>query len=941
MFSSLSVDEPGAIGGLGVFHSQRRVRKMKMSLKVLRVGATMLLFSAWAGAAEVSAYYTKIDSGEAFERYSRTGPYADVVVEAGDGKLVFWRGASYLPYWEIQGHRTYVDEVYPRSGDGSATMPDKVNTFSRVAIIESEADGAVIHWRYLAEFGAGNPKTIDVADFVDEYFSVTADGHVTRTIRRGADAVDQWRDPLNRVVQQFDLSRAGITNFRQEAAGSSGPARRAQGNPVVDSGVADPVSHWRFDEGMGAATTESHGNVTSEVAGHKVYWKKGVSGTALMFDGYKTVVSMAASKAPRPSDGLTLEGWVALGAYPWSWTPIVQQSSDDPEELVSMEGNRALLTGEEGPEDEEEEGGADFTFVLKKENDTGYFLGIDGLGHPALKVRVGETWEELVSEQVLERNRWYHVVGTYSKRSGTMALYVDGERTVKKKVGTEPIVLSSNAVQIGKGKSRRPITPVRANTFSESYSLDGLIDEVKIYDEALSARQVSQAYEALRPAQETIDAPDMQVRSLPQFDVANEFKGHYTQLEFYESWDDMQRVGEHPDVVVTFDDNDSKFVFWRGTGFIPMLVTENGKWYSNEFNETWNRSGGQGCQEPMSDKEAFTNHVRIIENTEARVVVHWRFPLLDVLRVAANFDDDTGWADWSDWYYYIYPDGVAAKQMHLWTHGERDHEWQESMAIFGPNQHPEQIIETTDTLQMVNLDGRVVQYNWDGGPPRHVDQPEDKVIQLINYKADYDPFTIGDILESDVYNGEVTDYAVFPTWNHWPVAQMPSDGRYASFPDRTAHSSLTHIPPRIYAGEEEGDTPWEERLLLEGLTNKPAGDLVPLARSWMRPAALDVTSGGSSNGYDPTQRAYALTAKGGALSLELDASDDHPVVNPAFVITGWGDGDATLKINGEAVPRGDDFRFGHPRTTKDDELVVWIRHEATSPLTITLSMDNN
>ena len=96
----------------------------------------------------------------------------------------------------------------------------------------------------------------------------------------------------------------------------------------------------------------------------------------------------------------------------------------------------------------------------------------------------------------------------------------------------------------------------------------------------------------------------------------------------------------------------------------------------------------------MSDKEAYTNHVRVLENTDARAVVHWRYPLLDVLHVRANYDERTGWCDYADWYYYIYPDGVAVKRMRLWTHGPRNHEWQESMAILGPNQHPEQVIST-------------------------------------------------------------------------------------------------------------------------------------------------------------------------------------------------------------------------------------------------------
>ena len=79
-------------------------------------------------------------------------------------------------------------------------------------------------------------------------------------------------------------------------------------------------------------------------------------------------------------------------------------------------------------------------------------------------------------------------------------------------------------------------------------------------------------------------------------------------------------------------------------------------------------------------------------------------------------------------------------------------------------------------------------------------QPMNANIHHVNYKGEYDPVTIVDkILWSNVYGGEITEYAIFPTWNHWPVAQMPSDGRYASYPDRTCHSSLSHIFPPDYS----------------------------------------------------------------------------------------------------------------------------------------------
>ena len=63
----------------------------------------------------------------------------------------------------------------------------------------------------------------------------------------------------------------------------------------------------------------------------------------------------------------------------------------------------------------------------------------------------------------------------------------------------------------------------------------------------------------------------------------------------------------------------------------------------------------------MSDKENRYSHVRIIENTDARAVVHWRYGLCEVVNyTCANPDPTTGWTDWADEYFTIYPDGVAA-----------------------------------------------------------------------------------------------------------------------------------------------------------------------------------------------------------------------------------------------------------------------------------------
>ena len=837
------------------------------------------------------AFYSKIDSGEEFEAYSRTGEYADIVVDLGrDGaKFVFWRGSSFLPYLETQKGRWFVEELISRKGDGPSSRPDRINTYTHVKIIESGPDQVVVHWRYLPDFSGFNPhEGVEATKFVDEYFRINSKGEVIRTIRQGTEKTDPWNDPENCITQSFTLKPSGIKNIVNSEPASPVASTPVIGSEIITEVAKEPLAWWKFDEAKGDVAAESIGGRLSEIHGHKSLWKKGVSGTALQFDGYNSFLALPEQYGPEITAGITLEAWIAIGAYPWNWTPIVQQGDDE-----------------------------------------GYFLGVNAYGQVGFKLMTGEKWEELVADLRLERGRWYHVCGTYDMESGSMRIYVDGKQEGQRILKPGAVRMADADLKIGKGMNRRPTNPVRANTFSDSYGFDGMIDEVKIYNSGLSSPEVMRAYSLYDLAESEREIAELKERSLPQFSKAKKFGATYSRLNFYETWDNLWRVSEHADVLVSFDDLPTHFVFWRGTSYIPMMVNEKGQWYSNEFNETWGTSGGQGCQEPMSDKENYTNHARIIENTDARVVVHWRYPLLDVLHVFANVDEETGWGDWSDWYFYIYPDGVAVKKMQLWTHGKRNHEWQESMAIFGPNQHPEQIIETDVALTMVNLDGEEVEYSWLDGPPPNVDLPEGKVIQHVNYKSEYDPVTIGDFIGSDVYGGELTPYAVFPTWNHWPVAQMPSDGRYASFPDRTAHSSLTHLVLPTYA-EDFSERPFQQKILMEGMLNDQPSDLIPLASSWLNPPDLIAMSGCESKGYDRTQRAFLVSALGKKIALRIEATAESPILNPCFVVKNWSlNSGARLFINGKLVPAGTDARQGMVRDTDGSwTLVVWYRMEA-------------
>jgi hypothetical protein len=854
--------------------------KFKAIQPCVAVAAAVLLGSAAADASGFFAYHTKLNTGADFERYSRTDEHPDLVVQLAQpaGRLVFWRGSSYLPYWETTQGKFDLEQIVPRQGDGTATHPDRVNAFSRVWLVEEKPDQVTIRWRYLPVFQAGNPYGgVAYRNFVEETFVVTPAGQVVRTIKQGTAKLDNWNDPLNQTVVNLALTPSGVIEqsrtLPQHSPPAAGLSYPTKGPPVIA-----PVREWRFDEGSGDVTEETTNNISATIAGHKSLWRKGVSGTCLQFDGYHSQLSLPSAQAPALSDAVTLEAWVAVGAYPWNWCPIIQQGDD-----------------------------------------AGYFLGVGSHGEAAFKLMIGGVWQELVHAGPLPTFRWLHLTGTYDRTAGTMVLYLDGQAVAQRAVTAGTIQTTGDPLRIGMGMPRQPTDSQGGSVDLATYGFDGLIDEVRIYSQALSAAQVQSSFTNYRPAAGDLNSPPMDARPLPAFDTGGQFGAHYTRLKYHDVWDNLWQVGPSPDVVVGFDDLPGKFVFWRGAGYIPMLVNEQNQWYSNEFNETWGGAGWAGCREPMSDKESLYNHARIIENSPARVVVHWRYPLVDIRQNIANHSSSTGWGDWSDWYYTIYPDGTAVKRMRLWTAGTRNHEWHESMLIMASGQRPADLLESQSPLNHADLAGQTVSI-------------ANSKIQVVNLQAEYDPFTIGDFTGAGSFSGGLG-------WNHWPTSQIPNAGRNAPMPDRASHTSFNHLYLPDH-GSSLGDAPYQEKIMLEGLSTRSATGLAPLARSWLQAPAIATLADCQGAAYVPAERAYHLTATGVAPSVRIAASAESPLVNLCLVVKEWtnpADAPARLLIDGVEQPAGANFRQGIVRNTNGNPmLVVWLRHQATAPVTFTL-----
>jgi len=656
-----------------------------------------------------------------------------------------------------------------------------------------------------------------------------------------------------------------------------------------------PVLAWSFDEASGDAVTEQVHHQSSKLFG--VYRHvPGVSGEALRLDSETSGLRVAGAGLPQLQSGFAAEAWIVINAYPWNWVPIVDQ----------RRGEKA-----------------------------GFLFGIDSFGHLGLQAATGGGWEFVTGQEQLPLKQWVHVAASYSAANG-MELFVNGKEVRSRPVQGDFIPANGEDLLIGRARDAMLPSQWLHPKFPVLYSFDGILDEVKLFDQPLTMQQVQDQYASLH-------APQGDVLPYPKLPSGppdpGPFGGYYTTLKYDELWDAPRRIGPDSDVVVRFDDSPIRMVSWQGTSYIPAWVTENGKWYTDEFVETGGLPGcpgGEDC-EPMSDKQDRYSHVRILENTPARTVIHVRYGQCEAENsVCANPDPNTGWTDWADDYYTVYPDGTAARKTVAWTSNfDTWHEFQETIIINQAGTRPEDNIQTK-ALTFVNMKGETATYSWER-PPVIIDKPVKANIQMVNLKSEWKPFQI--VMPAhpaiSTYVGEKT-YSMFEWWNHWPVSQVKSSGISAIAADRPSHSSLSHIEGAPYQTTADSIT----KIMLDGMTNRPAAELAVLARSWATPAAMTLQSTGyTSGGYDPSQRAFVIRreeAAGSSLRISLQATENSPLLNPAFVVEGWGDALPRITVNGKAMQWGKDARYGIVSTLQRSNLVVWLRMQSESATTIEL-----
>jgi hypothetical protein len=212
-----------------------------------------------------------------------------------------------------------------------------------------------------------------------------------------------------------------------------------QGQTNVCAPLASGLIGWWSGETNAADFTGNHSGTTP----FGIAYQSGVVGEAFDFDGSHRRVSIADSPAFQLTNAMTLEGWV----YPRAYGGFITFRGDNRPGL----DNWTIDTYDSG-------------FVK--------FSLVDTDNNAA------------VIRAPLALNEWQHIAATWDRTSGDLKLYLNGDLAAQTNSPLVPIGVLDPAYEPAVGIGNH------GGTFHQ-FPFNGLIDEMGIYNQALSAAQIA------------------------------------------------------------------------------------------------------------------------------------------------------------------------------------------------------------------------------------------------------------------------------------------------------------------------------------------------------------------------------------------------------------------------------------------------------------------
>jgi len=411
-------------------------------------------------------------------------------------------------------------------------------------------------------------------------------------------------------------------------------------------------------------------------------------------------------------------------------------------------------------------------------------------------------------------------------------------------------------------------------------------------------------------------------------------------LPYEQGWDDKLR-----DVVV-FLPNGSRFVFWRGSSYVPFWAGNHNTGLTYEWAETTPPPDGfVDSVEPLMDKELRYGRVEIVESTASRVHVRWKYQSCDF-----NYKI---WGDWAVEDFYFYPDGFGTRVVTLTSTPGREYELLEFIVLTPQSAYPLNVLPR-NLVDVLFLDGqkRSLQFPFLEPPdsedrkPRDVPavwrirlhKEESKTAISFSPRETHQPFAIYAPFEqrhqwvTPVYWG-----------NHWPLTRGAPTGQGINddVHKTPAHNSIMtwgfHLRPEPLESQrvETEDTLGKKRpLLVEkfawliGMTDDSDARLLERARSYAEPPGVSVT-GGLYEGWKAELRAHRIAVAESTVTLRI--TPRAVCVNPVFNLTGVSGKLSTVALDGLLLPR---------QVYAWDGRTLWLDTNITRPTTLRLTFEN-
>jgi hypothetical protein len=438
-------------------------------------------------------------------------------------------------------------------------------------------------------------------------------------------------------------------------------------------------------------------------------------------------------------------------------------------------------------------------------------------------------------------------------------------------------------------------------------------------------------------------ATELKLRYDAPISVRDPETGSLSSLDYQTAW-----KPELKDVVVSLP-NGSRFVFWRGSSYIPFWAGEHNTGMSYEWAETLPPPDGfVDCVEPLMDKELRYSRVEIVESTAARVHVRWRYQSTDFLYKV--------WGDMPVEDYYFYPDGFGTRVLNLKSAPGAVYEVQEFIILTPQSAFPFKVLHPR-IADILFLDGqkREILFPSKGekstagtlarpgiGEPRDV-QAVYRVRLHKDETASAISFTpINTLLPKlfGPFNDQEEMVTPFYWGSHWPLARGNMTG--LAIDDRIylspSHNSImtwgmNNHTPAFTATLQTHDTLGNAKTMshqrwywLISLTDASDQRLLEWAQSFRNPPSLELEGARLDlDSYLPERRAMRLIVEKPALSITLKPTGRS--VNPVFELIGAPKQLATV-ILGSRTLKPADYAW--------DGLTLWINADIDAPTSLRL-----